>query len=82
MTNFHTLATLDPPHPRRNFLRKVKTKLFFTILGEESPCGGYDPLGRNRCPELSRAVEGIKYIAEVTKREEDSNKVSMGRGGH
>ena len=53
-----------------------------TILGEESPCGGYDPLGRNRCPELSRAVEGIKYIAEVTKREEDSNKVSIGRGGH
>lgn len=38
-------------------------------------CGGYDPLGGNRCPELSRAVEGIKYIAEVTKREEDSNKV-------
>ena len=43
--------------------------------GGGSLCGGYDPLGRNRCPELSRAVEGIKYIAEVTKREEDSNKV-------
>jgi len=27
------------------------------------------------CPELIRAVEGVRYIAEVTRREEDSNKV-------
>jgi hypothetical protein len=27
------------------------------------------------CPELIRAVEGVKYIAEVTRMEEESNKV-------
>ena len=27
------------------------------------------------CPELIRAVEGVRYIAEITRREEDSNKV-------
>ena len=27
------------------------------------------------CPELLRAVEGVRYIAEVTRRDEDSNKV-------
>ena len=27
------------------------------------------------CPELLRAVEGVKYIAEVTRIMEDSNKV-------
>ena len=27
------------------------------------------------CPELLRAVEGVKYIADVTRREEESNKV-------
>lgn len=27
------------------------------------------------CPELVRAVEGVKYIAEVTRIMEDSNKV-------
>merc|ERR1719336_3213845 len=27
------------------------------------------------CPELSHAVEGVRYIAEITRREEDSNKV-------
>jgi hypothetical protein len=38
--------------------------------------GIYDTLERSgRCTELSRAMEGIKYIAEVTKREEESNKV-------
>ena len=33
--------------------------------------GGED----NLCPELLRAVEGVKYIADVTRREEESNKV-------
>ena len=27
------------------------------------------------CPELTRAMEGVKYIAEVTRIMEDSNKV-------
>jgi len=27
------------------------------------------------CPELIRAVEGVRYIAEITRRAEDSNKV-------
>ena len=27
------------------------------------------------CPELIRAMEGVKYIAEVTRIVEDSNKV-------
>lgn len=27
------------------------------------------------CPELFRALDGVRYIAECTKREEDSNKV-------
>lgn len=29
----------------------------------------------NSCPELYRALDGVRYIAECTKREEDSNKV-------
>ena len=29
------------------------------------------------CPELLRAVEGVKYIADVTRREEESNKVNI-----
>ncbi|XP_023320277.1 acetylcholine receptor subunit alpha-like [Eurytemora carolleeae] len=29
----------------------------------------------NLCPELLRAVEGVKYIADVTRRDEESNKV-------
>ena len=28
------------------------------------------------CPELTRAMEGVKYIAEVTRIMEDSNKVT------
>jgi hypothetical protein len=33
------------------------------------------PTSRVRCPEVSRALEGIKYIAAVTRAEEESNKV-------
>ena len=29
----------------------------------------------HNCPELFRALDGVRYIAECTKREEDSNKV-------
>ncbi len=29
----------------------------------------------NECPEISRALDGVRYIAECTKREEDSCKV-------
>lgn len=29
-----------------------------------------------QCPELHRAFSGVQYIADYTKREEDSNKVS------
>ena len=32
-------------------------------------------MGPGLCPELVRAVEGVKYIAEVTRIMEDSNKV-------
>jgi len=34
---------------------------------------------RVRCPEVSRALEGIKYIAAVTRAEEESNKVDISR---
>jgi hypothetical protein len=33
------------------------------------------PAPRVRCPEVTRALEGIKYIAAVTRAEEESNKV-------
>ena len=39
---------------------------------EDSPLDSPDP---SLCPELLRAVEGVKYIAEVTRIMEDSNKV-------
>jgi len=43
-----------------------------------SPLGGshiFDSANNSFCPELLRAVEGVRYIAEVTRREEESNKV-------
>jgi len=43
-----------------------------------SPLGGshiFDAANNSFCPELLRAVEGVRYIAEVTRREEESNKV-------
>ena len=33
------------------------------------------PPGSNECPEIYRALDGVRYIAEITKREEDSCKV-------
>merc|ERR1711910_23865 len=29
----------------------------------------------DRCPELSRAIQSVKYMAELTREEEESNKV-------
>ncbi len=31
------------------------------------------------CPEVYRALDGVRYIAECTKQEEESNKVSRGK---
>lgn len=33
------------------------------------------PPGSNECPEIYRALDGVRYIAESTKREEESGKV-------
>ena len=33
------------------------------------------PPGSNECPEIYRALDGVRYIAECTKREEESVKV-------
>ena len=53
-------------------------------LGENGGCGrGEGVRGprilseENLCPELLQAVEGVKYIADVTRKEEESNKVDM-----
>merc|ERR1711930_31241 len=35
---------------------------------------GYPP-GSTECPEVYRALDGVRYIAETTKREEESCKV-------
>lgn len=32
----------------------------------------------HRCPELHKAIDGINYIAEQTRKEEDSTRVSTG----
>ena len=43
-----------------------------------SPLGGsniFEASNNSFCPELLRAVEGVRYIAELTRREEESNKV-------
>ena len=53
-------------------------------LGENGGVGGRGDGGRgprifseeNLCPELLQAVEGVKYIADVTRKEEESNKVN------
>merc|ERR1719295_1996056 len=36
-------------------------------------CGG--GTGSNECPEINRALDGVRYIAECTMREEESVKV-------
>ena len=33
------------------------------------------PPGSTECPEIYRALDGVRYIAETTKREEESCKV-------
>lgn len=50
----------------------------FTFNPTFSPLAGsniFDAADDRFCPELVRAVEGVRYIAEITRREEDSNKV-------
>ena len=50
----------------------------FTFNPTFSPLAGsniFDAADDSFCPELVRAVEGVRYIAEITRREEDSNKV-------
>ncbi|KAJ8674852.1 hypothetical protein QAD02_010638 [Eretmocerus hayati] len=47
---------------------------------DDTDDGGVDALCRSlshwhHCPELYKAIEGIRYIADHTKREEDSTKV-------
>ena len=34
------------------------------------------PPGSTECPEIYRALDGVRYIAESTKREEESCKVT------
>lgn len=33
----------------------------------------------HRCPELHKAIDGINYIADQTRKEEESTRVSLGR---
>lgn len=33
----------------------------------------------HRCPELHKAIDGINYIADQTRKEEESTRVSVGR---
>ena len=40
--------------------------------GNNGGCGG---TGSNECPEINRALDGVRYIAECTMREEESVKV-------
>ena len=35
------------------------------------------PPGSNECPEIYRALDGVRFIAESTKREEESCKVQL-----
>ena len=37
--------------------------------------GSRSPSALENCPELIRAMEGVKYIAECAKQEEDTEKV-------
>merc|ERR1712088_670402 len=38
-------------------------------------CNIFEGADGEICPELIRAVEGVRYIAEITREEEESNKV-------
>lgn len=44
---------------------------------EDSPTSDNASLSSSpdRCPELSRAIQSVRYMAELTKEEEESNKV-------
>lgn len=44
---------------------------------DESPTSDNESgcISPDRCPELSRAIQSVKYMAELTKEEEESNKV-------
>ena len=69
-------SSCPPSPPNHNPYDPVTDDLF---IGGGNGGGGLDPfLGgcdANICPELLRAVEGVKYIADVTRREQESNKV-------
>merc|ERR1719336_3329093 len=43
-----------------------------SAAGNNGGCGG---TGSNECPEINRALDGVRYIAECTMREEESVKV-------
>ena len=48
---------------------------YLSYSGSDYDSQEQDQVTPGLCPELVRAVEGVKYIAEVTRIMEDSNKV-------
>ncbi|XP_023326790.1 acetylcholine receptor subunit alpha-like [Eurytemora carolleeae] len=49
----------------------------FPLIPTHTPPHSFNSLSRinlSRCPEVTRALEGIKYIAAITQSEEESNK--------
>lgn len=44
--------------------------------GVDAFCGAFNTISHH-CPELHKAIEGIRYIADHTKRDEDSTRVSL-----
>lgn len=46
-----------------------------TLL-EEQLCHGLHHLSWHHCPEVHKAIDGVRFIADHTKREEDSTRVT------
>ena len=66
------------PKPERCKLHGDKNDTMVNFApGFEPHFDGQEEVGGiGLCPELLRAMEGVKYIAEVTRIMEDSNKVN------
>lgn len=44
-------------------------------LDENGMCPGGPVLTWHHCPEVHKAIDGVRFIADHTKREEDSTRV-------
>lgn len=67
-------GTTPPPTFSANLAEDLGTELGPGILEDALCRGGHS---WHHCPEVHKAIDGVRFIADHTKREEDSTRVSL-----